>query len=134
MADSSSSSGKSGKTKAPNFYEAAASMPGAAGGGDKGAAGGGSAASMSEKVSNVQALLEVFKKMDKLETDPDAKGMIQKMSDLAQEYINKIQKPATGAAPATGAGASPPPPPATPDMGATPPAVGGSMGMGGAAA
>jgi hypothetical protein len=133
MADNSSSGSKSGKTKAPNFYEAAASMPGAAGGGAGGDKGG-SAASMSEKVSNVQALLEVFKKMDKLETDPDAKGMIQKMSDLAQEYINKIQKPATGAAPATGAGASPPPPPATPDMGATPPAVGGSMGMGGAAA
>lgn len=111
------------KSKAPNFYENAASMsmPGAAAGG---AGKPPDAAASGEKVQNVKALLEVFSRMDKLEQDPEAKGMIQQMSSLAQQYMDKIQgggKP-QGAAP----------PPAADAGGAAPggeAAAGGGAGM-----
>ncbi len=100
------------KSKAPSFYEAAAAMGGGAGKG--GPAGGGAgaganaagAAGAGEKVQNVKALLEVFKKMDKLESDPVAKDIIQQMSSLAQKYMDTVQG---GGAPGT------PPPSATSD-------------------
>lgn len=128
MADNSKSSKKD---KAPNFYEAAAQMSGVDG---KGAAAGGPApaADPAEKVTNVQALLEVFKKMDKIENDPDAKALIQQMSEIAQQYLTKVQTPGGGKGasaggpnapspvppppPSTGVGASPAPPPTPADM------------------
>lgn len=82
------------KSKAPSFYQAAASMdtPGAAG-----AAGGKSnspatgAGAAGEKVQNIKVLLEVFGKMDKLEDDQTNKDMIRQMSDLAKQYQSKLE-------------------------------------------
>lgn len=93
------------KSKAPNFYENAASMSGPGAPGGPGGQPKPDAAASGEKVQNVKALLEVFKRMDKLEQDPDAKGMIQQMAQMAQQYMDKVQG---GGKPA---GAAPPPAP-----------------------
>lgn len=126
------------KTQAPNFYQAAAgmSMPGGGPGGPGGAGSkpGTGAAASGEKVNNVRTLLEVFRKMDKLETDPDAKALIQQMADTAQQYMDKIQGGAGGAGAAgkskSGAGPSPTGAGATDAMGA----MGGETGGAGAVA
>jgi len=96
MTDSTSSR----KPSLPNVYSAIGAMPGYAGG-DKAAGkpGGADAAATGEKVSTAVALLEVVKKMDKLETDPANKELIQQMVTLAQQYVDKVQgKPASAAA------------------------------------
>lgn len=100
MADDSKSGGGGGSKKLPNFYSQVGDMYAGGGAGKpKPAAGADSA----EKVTNVKALLEVFKKMDKMESDPAAKDIIQQMATLAQSYMDKVQ--GTGGA---GAGATPP--------------------------
>lgn len=94
------------KSKAPNFYENAASMgpgaPGGAGGQPPKAGGGGDSG---EKVKNVTALLEVVQRLDKIEQDPELKKITQDIVSKTQEYMNKLQG---GAKPA---GAAPPPSP-----------------------
>ena len=91
MADSKSKpsfSGASGAPPAPSFYSAAAGMKP---GGDQSAVAGTSAGQSGEKVKNVQVLLEVFDKMDKLEQDPSNKKLIQEMVDKAKEYLQMLE-------------------------------------------
>ena len=90
MADSTKSKST---PQAPSFYSAAASMDGyGAKPGAKGGAGGQSGqAQTGEKVQNVKVLLEVFAKMDKLEQDAESKALIQQMSDIAKQYLDKIE-------------------------------------------
>lgn len=98
-------------SKAPNFYEVAATMsaPGTRGAKAPGTPGA-SGADATEKAQNVRALLEVFKKMDKLESDPAAKDIIQQMSTLAQKYMDTVTGgPGSGTGKAPGAPASPAP-------------------------
>lgn len=115
-------------SKARNFYEAAAGMAMGGPGGSSPAPKPAGAGDTGEKVSNVKALLEVFKKMDKLEADPEAKALIQRMSEIAQEYMQKVQGGgAGGAATAPAAGGM------APDAGMGPGAAAGP-GAGGAGA
>lgn len=81
------------KSKAPSFYQAAASMeaPGAPGAGGKSNSPATGAGAAGEKVQNIKVLLEVFGKMDKLEDDQTNKDMIRQMSDLAQQYQKKLE-------------------------------------------
>ncbi len=77
-------------------------------GGDAGAGAGG----MEEKKQILTTLLEVFKKWDKLESDPAGKDIISQMSSLAERYKTEVLKegaPASSGVP--GAGDTPPPPP-----------------------
>jgi hypothetical protein len=96
---------KSGSPPAPSFYAKAGEMAAAQGaGGDKPGAGT-PAGQSGEKVKNVKTLLEVFEKMDKLEQDPENKTLIQQMSDMAKQYMQKLEgggKPGPASAPATG--------------------------------
>lgn len=58
-----------------------------------------------EKVKNVEVLLEVFQKMDKLEQDADKKAMIQSMVDTAKKYLDALKgmdKKGPAGAPPTG--------------------------------
>jgi len=110
MADSKP---KSGSPPAPSFYSAAASMQGKPpdAGGGAGTPGG----QQGEKAKNVQVLLEVFDKMDKLEEDASKKKLIQSMADIAKEYMQMLEgkgakttsQPATGEAGSGGMGAGP---------------------------
>src|SRR5271157_3476172 len=93
---------KSGGPAAPSYYSSVAGMEGKPPAGPAGGAAtaGGQAG---EKVKNVEVLLEVFAKMDKLEQDPSAKAMIQSMSDTAKKYLDQLQgadKKGPAAAPA----------------------------------
>ncbi|HKN69975.1 MAG TPA: hypothetical protein VJX30_03025 [Terriglobales bacterium] len=93
---------KSGSPPAPSFYSAAAGMDG-----KKPEPGSSTpAGQQGEKVKQIETLLEVFAKLDKQETDPDGKAMIQSMVDQAKKYLDKIKgvstKPGPAAAPATG--------------------------------
>jgi hypothetical protein len=99
MADDSKSGGGGGSKKLPNFYSQVGDMYAGGGAGKPKPAAG---ADAGEKVTNVKALLEVFKKMDKMENDPAAKDIIQQMATLAQSYMDKVQ--------GGGAGAGTPPP------------------------
>jgi hypothetical protein len=122
---------KSGSPPAPSFYSAAAGMDGNKQG--TGAGGASTPAGQSgEKVKNVETLLEVFAKMDKLEDDPDGKAMIQSMVDQAKKYLDKLKgvksdkptsQPATGEAGSGGMGDG--------GAGAPVPAAGGAGGAGG---
>lgn len=96
MADAKS---KSGNPPAPSFYSAAASMDGGKKPGDS--AGANTPAGQSgEKVKNVETLLEVFQKMDKLEQDADKKAMIQSMVDTAKKYLDALKGLDSGKGPA----------------------------------
>ena len=82
---------KSGGPPNPSFYAAAAGMKP---GGDAAGAPGGAgtpAGQSGEKVKNVQVLLEVFEKMDKLEQDEGNKKLIQEMVTKAKEYLAKLE-------------------------------------------
>lgn len=86
MADDKSK--PSGSPPKPSFYSAAASMEGK----KPNPVGAGTPAGQSgEKVKNVQVLLEVFDKMDKLEQDPSNKKLIQEMVDKAKEYLQMLE-------------------------------------------
>jgi hypothetical protein len=91
MADNPSTSG--GKSKSlPNFYSAVGGMDkysGASGGGGKPPAS--SAADSGEKVKNVTTLLEVVKKMDAQETDPENKKLLEQVAGLVEQYMTKLQ-------------------------------------------
>jgi hypothetical protein len=114
---------KSGSPAAPSFYSAAAGMDGGKKPGPGGPEGGAGTpeGQSGEKVKNVEVLLEVFQKMDKLEQDPDNKAMIQSMVDQAKKYLDKLKgmdtgkgpaaAPPTGEAGSGGPGAGSPPPP-----------------------
>jgi hypothetical protein len=124
VADSKSKpsfSGTSGGPPAPSFYSAAAGMkPGGAG--DQPPGAGTSAGQSGEKVKNVQVLLEVFDKMDKLEQDPTNKKLIQEMVDKAKEYLQMLE----------GKGTKPTSMPATGEAGSGG-GMGSTMGAGGGA-
>lgn len=92
---------------APSFYSAAAGMkPGGPSAGPAAGGAGTPAGQSGEKVKNVEVLLEVFQKMDKLEQDADGKAMIQSMVDTAKKYLDKLKgtgdKAGPAGAPATG--------------------------------
>jgi hypothetical protein len=90
----------------------AAKLPDAKGG-EAGASGAGS----EEKKQILTTLLEVYKKWDKLESDPAGKDIISQMVALAEKYKKEVLK--EGAGPAGGSGGeTPPPPPPPPDAGA----------------
>ena len=100
------------KSLAPNFYQTAAGMsgsqaPGAAGAGAGGSGAGATSAASAgkgEKIANIRALLEVFKKMDSIESDPAAKDIIAQMATLAEKYMTQIEGGAAGAGAGAGAG------------------------------
>lgn len=73
---------------------------------DSGAGANTPAGQSGEKVKNVEVLLEVFQKMDKLEQDADKKAMIQSMVDTAKKYLDALKgvdgKPGPAGQPATG--------------------------------
>lgn len=121
MAESKS---KSAGGPPPGIYSAAAQMA-LQGGGKAGSPSPtpGAGANQGEKLKNVQTLLEVFKKMDQIEDDPESKTMIQQMSDMAQKYSDKLQGKAGDGKPAASA--------ASADAGGTPPAAPGAGAGGG---
>jgi len=94
---------KPGSPPAPSFYSAAAGMDGKKPP-DAGAGAGTPGGQQGEKVKQIETLLEVFQKLDKQETDPDGKAMIQSMVDQAKKYLDKIKgvNDKTTAMPATG--------------------------------
>lgn len=100
MPDATSSSGSKSKNL-PNFYSAVGGMDKYSGAGAGGASAGKSPASAAadsgEKVKNVTALLEVVKKMDAQESDPENKKLIEQMVSLVEQYMTKLQ-PGAGAA------------------------------------
>jgi hypothetical protein len=122
MADKSKSNGG---PPSPSFYSAAASMDGKK---PDSAPGASTPAGQSgEKVKNVEVLLEVFQKMDKLEQEADNKAMIQSMVDMAKKYLDKLKgvdgKGGPAGAPATGEAGSG-------GMATEPPMAGGAGGAG----
>jgi hypothetical protein len=88
MPDTSKSSGGPPK---PSFYSAAAGMAQQQGAGAGEPKPGTGAGQQGEKVKNIQVLLEVFEKMDKLEQDDTNKKLIQEMVDKAKEYLSKLE-------------------------------------------
>ena len=127
MADDKS---KSGSPTKPSFYSEQGKM--AAAEGNKPAGSNTPAGQSGEKVKNVEVLLEVIQKMDKLEQDQDGKAMIQAMADAAKKYLDKLKgvsdKPGPAGMPPTGeagsgGGMGTPPP----DMGAGSAGAGGGM-------
>jgi hypothetical protein len=123
MADDKS---KSGAPPKPSFYSEAGKM--AAADASKPAGSNTPAGQSGEKVKNVEVLLEVIQKMDKLEQDQDGKAMIQAMADAAKKYLDKLKgvsdKPGPAGMPPTGEAGS------GGGMG-TPAAGGADMGAGG---
>ena len=90
MADPNTSGGKS--KSLPNFYSAVGGMDkysGDGGGGAKSPAS--SAADSGEKVKNVTTLLEVVKKMDAQESDPENKKLLEQVASLVEQYMTKLQ-------------------------------------------
>jgi len=124
---------KSKPASAPNFYSAAGQMYSGASGAS-GAKPGADAAATGEKVKNVTALLEVVKKIDKMETDPANKELTQQMVTLVEQYMTKLQP--TGATPAAGAttGAAEGMSPGAAAAGGAGPSTGAGAGGGGMAA
>jgi len=92
MADNPSTSG--GKSKSlPNFYSAVGGMDKYSGAGGPGGAKppATSAADSGEKVKNVTTLLEVVKKMDAQESDPENKKLLEQVAGLVEQYMTKLQ-------------------------------------------
>lgn len=128
-----SSSNPSGGKKLPNFYEAMSDMGAYGGNGPKPGTGSSAAGGppSAEKQQTAIALLEVVQKMERMETDPANKDLLQQMVQIAQQYMDKIS-PGSGKTPGTGTGeqAAPPPPAAPPAEPPAPPAAGaGPAGM-----
>lgn len=107
------------KSKAPNFYESAASM-GAMPGGAKP-----DDADKGKKSENVAALLQVVQRIDSMEKDPDLKQLTQQIVSMTQQYMDKLQGGGKGPA-----GSAPPPAP-TADGAAAGAAAAGGPGAGG---
>lgn len=107
MPDPNNSGGSKSKSL-PNFYSAVGGM-------DKysGASGAKppaqSAADNGEKVKNVTTLLEVIKKMDALESDPENKKLLEQVAGLVEQYMSKLQ-PGAGPGAGTMGGADKPKP------------------------
>jgi hypothetical protein len=95
--------------------------------GAKGGEAGASGAGSEEKKQILTTLLEVYKKWDKLESDPAGKDIISQMVALAEKYKKDVLKEGAGPAggPPAGGGEAPPPPP---DAGAGGGAGGGKKG------
>jgi hypothetical protein len=135
MPDSSSKSksGSGSMPMSPSFYSQAAKMEGGGKPGAKSTDPNTPGGAAGEKVKNVKVLLEVFDKMDKLEQDQAGKDVIRQMSDLAKQYMDKLEGKGPGTEnkpPNTGeAGSTPPPPPDATGGGAGAP--GGDAGAGG---
>jgi hypothetical protein len=106
-ADSSSSGSKSSGKNLPNIYSAASGMDGYS---DK--PGGKSPAKPAEdsgeKVRNVTTLLEVIKKMDAAESDPENKKLLEQVAGLVEQYMGKLQPGGAGGAGASASGAGKP--------------------------
>ena len=69
---------------------------------------------MSDKVQSVTTLLEVLRKMERGESDQDAKDLLQQMASLAEQYMQKIspsggKTAGTATGPAGSAGTATPP-------------------------
>ena len=117
MADTNPSGGGGSKSKSlPNFYSAVGSMDKYSGNAANAKSPASSAADSGEKVKNVTTLLEVVKKMDAQESDPENKKLLEQVATLVEQYMTKLQpggdksKTVTGtggeAGGAAGAGAS----------------------------
>jgi len=106
MADTNST----GSRKLPNFYSAVGQMEAynpAGGGASKSPAQPGSAqGGAGEKVATATTLLEVVRKMDSMEQDPEAKKLLEQMVGIAEQYMEKVQGPGAKAAGA-GTGSAP---------------------------
>jgi hypothetical protein len=90
MADTPSTSGKS--KSLPNFYSAVGGMDKYSGGaGGAGKSSTQSAADAGEKVKSVTTLLEVVKKMDAMENDPENKKLLEQVAGLVEQYMTKLQ-------------------------------------------
>lgn len=99
-------SGSGGKSKSlPNFYSAVGGMDKYSGNA-AGKSPASSAADSGEKVKNVTTLLEVVKKMDAQESDPENKKLLEQVASLVEQYMTKLQpggdKSKTGASTGTG--------------------------------
>lgn len=103
MADTNPSGvGGSSKSKSlPNFYSAVGGMDKYSGNAAAKSPAS-SAADSGEKVKNVTTLLEVVKKMDAQESDPENKKLLEQVASLVEQYMTKLQpggdKSKTGAA------------------------------------
>ena len=114
MADTNPSGGGSKSKSLPNFYSAVGGMDKYSGSAAAKSPAS-SAADSGEKVKNVTTLLEVVKKMDAQESDPENKKLLEQVATLVEQYMTKLQpggdKSKTGAATggeaggATGSGA-----------------------------
>ena len=94
MADTNPSGvGGSPKSKSlPNFYSAVGGMDKYSGTGNAaGKSPASSAADSGEKVKNVTTLLEVIKKMDAQEYDPENKKLLEQVAGLVEQYMTKLQ-------------------------------------------
>jgi len=110
---------KSGQAKSlPNFYQAAGQMDAYSGTGAGKSANAKSAADAGEKVASVKTLLEVVRKMDGMEQDPEAKKLLEQVVSLVEQYMEKVQ-PGAGKGSAAGAGAGSGTPETPPVTGAT---------------
>lgn len=102
MADTNPSGGGSKSKSLPNFYSAVGGMDKYSGNAAAKSPAS-SAADSGEKVKNVTTLLEVVKKMDAQESDPENKKLLEQVASLVEQYMTKLQpgggdKSKTGAA------------------------------------
>jgi hypothetical protein len=88
MADTNNPGSKS--KSLPNFYSAVGGMDRYSGK-QPPASPATSAADSGEKVKNVTTLLEVIKKMDAQESDPDNKKLLEQVAGLVEQYMTKLQ-------------------------------------------
>ena len=107
MADTNPSGSGGGKSKSlPNFYSAVGGMDKYSGNAANAKSPASSAADSGEKVKNVTTLLEVVKKMDAQESDPENKKLLEQVASLVEQYMTKLQsggdKSKTGAGAGTG--------------------------------
>lgn len=89
MPDPNSSGSDKSKTL-PNFYSAVGGMDKYSGK-QPAASPAQSAADAGEKVKNVTALLEVVKKMDAMESDPENKKILEDIVQKVEMYMTKLQ-------------------------------------------
>ena len=108
MPDPSTTSSGSKSKSLPNFYSAVGGMDKYSGkpGGDS-ASPAKSADDSGEKVKNVTVLLEVVKKMDAAESDPENKKILEGIVQQVEMYMTKLQPGGAGAGKAGAAGAAP---------------------------
>lgn len=96
MPDPANSGSKSGAKSAPNFYSAVGGMDKYANPGESKSPAK-AADDSGEKVKNVTTLLEVLKKMDALESDPENKKLLESAAQNIEQYMAKLQPGAGGA-------------------------------------